>query len=353
MLVFLALVAAAQAACPPASPADAMAIADTFLQLAASGEAGPWNDRISEPLQFDGILDGGTDAAAQLERVALVKTGQGSHHAEPGFMDVAVDGADVVFYLQPDRAVSIDASRHVRIARPKSGTEYARICADLHEAYQAARPLGIDAKIASAVPGVQPTSSPAPKAPPTSRAAKPTVRVGLAGQYSVALGPLSEPVVESAMGGAAYFDIEMSPVLAVRVDTRYNRNEGIPVEFRGATSTFTTSGFRLSLEGRAQLPTRPFALQAALGPALGAYTVCGKVGSFSVGCDQVGTELLFGAHSSLQGTWTAAAGGLGIFVGPDVEAYMRPSDPEDPVVEFGVRLGMIVGRKSPSQKRTP
>lgn len=355
MLVFLAMVSAAQAACPPASPADAAAIAETFLKLADSGEPGPWNDRISEPLQFDAILDGAEGAAERLDRVALVKTGAGSRHAEPGFMDVALAGADVVFYLQPDRAVVIDASRHVRIERPRTGTEYSRICANLHEAFEGARSYGLDARIASVVPGAHKAgfAPPAPLPSPRSRAVKPTVRVGLAGQYSVALGPTVEPVVGSAMGGAGYFDVEMTPILGVRLDLRYNREEGIPTEYRGATSTFTTSGFRFSLEGRAQLPTTPFALQGALGPAFGVYTVCGKVGSFTVGCEQVGTELMLGAHASLQGTWTAAGGGLGIFVGPDVEAYVRRTDPEDPVVEIGVRLGVIVGRKSPSQKRTP
>lgn len=344
MLTLLSVMTTAQAACPPATPRDAMRIAETFLELAESGDAAPWNDRISEPLQFDSIIDGVEDAAGRLERVALTSTGEGARDAEPGFMDVAFDGTDVVFYLQPERAVVIDADRHVRLRRPRAGMHYARICADLHDAYTGARLLGIDARIASVAPGTKPVPAAIPAPTSATRDLKPTVRLGLSGQYSFALGPSEEPVVASAMGVAGYFDLELNPVLATRLDLRYNRAEGSPTEYRGASSTLTTDGLRFSLEARAQLQGTQLGVQGSLGPAFGVYTVCGTVGAYAVGCGEVGTELMLGAHASLHGTWTASAGGLGVFVGPDVEVYRRHSDPADPVLDVGVRLGVIFGR---------
>ncbi len=342
MSLLLALVSTLYAACPPANGEDALAIADTLLGLAASGEPGPWNDRVSEPIQFDGIIDGAEDPQAALTDYALATTGEGPRDQEPGFMDAALVGGEVWFYLQPDRVAVIDAERRVRIRKPKSRTQYAQLCGDLHDAYQAARVKGIDRRIAEFEPAAtarpQASVAPAAKRPPGPRQ---PVTLGLGGAYSFALGPVAEDLVASAAGGQGYLDVELSPTFAVRTDLRYNSAEALAVELDGVAGTMTSSGFRFSPEARLRVPIAIFALEGAIGPSFGTYSLDWAFG----GITHSAQEFVFGAHGSAQTTWRPGAGGVGLYLGADAEAYLHRSNVETPIVQVGVRLGVLFGSK--------
>lgn len=342
MSLIVALVSTVYAACPPANGQDAMAIADTLLGLAASGESGAWNDRVSEPIQFDGIIDGSEDPQEALADHALATTGEGPRDQEPGFMDAAIVGGEVWFYLQPDRAAVIDAGRRVHIRKPKARTQYVQLCGDLHDAYEAARVQGIDRRIAEFEPPTAPTGK-APVAPTAKRPPGPRqpITLGLGGAYSFAVGPVAEDLVASAIGGQGYLDVELSPVLAVRTDLRYNSAEALAVELDGVAGTMTSSGFRFSPEARLRLTIGIFALEGALGPSFGTYSLDWAFG----GIKHAAKEFVFGAHGSAQATWRPGAGGVGLYLGADAEAYLHRSNVETPIVQVGVRLGVLFGSK--------
>lgn len=342
MSLLLALVSAVYAACPPASGQDAMAIADTLLHAASTGEPGPWNDRVSEPIQFDGIIDGAEDPTAALANYSLATTGEGPRDQEPGFMDVALVGGEVWFYLQPDRVAVIDADRRVHVRKPKARTQYAQVCGDLHDAYQAARVQGIDRRIADFEPPTAPVQAPA--APPKSKRApgpRQPVTLGVGGAYSFAVGPVAEELVASAIGGQGYLDVELSPSFAIRSDLRYNSAEALAVELDGVAGTMTSSGFRFSPEARLRLPFANFALEGALGPSFGTYSLEWAFG----GIEHSAKEFVFGAHGSAQATWRPGAGGVGLYLGADAESYLHRSNVETPIVQVGVRLGVLFGSK--------